>query len=93
MIQRGNEGLYHLWTGDKWATFDDPDINTIFDLMGVEPAHRVAMREYYSSQRIAPVDDYNSGQQQRSDRDRAVKDFTRVCEQTGLIDKLRKDKP
>jgi hypothetical protein len=23
--------------------------------------------------------------------DRAVKDFTRVCEQTGLIDKLRKE--
>jgi hypothetical protein len=34
---------------------------------------------------------YNSGQRQRSDRDRAVKDFTRVCEQTSLIDKLRKE--
>lgn len=34
---------------------------------------------------------YNAGQRQRSDRDRAVKDFTSVCEQTGLIDKLRKE--
>lgn len=80
MIWRDNEGLYRLWTGDKWATFDDPAIDDVFDLMGVEPPQRVAMREYYLSKRLPIVD-------------KAVADFARVCKQQGLDLDYERDKP
>lgn len=66
---------------------------------GIEPrfiyrgiARSTAETDYAYACHVAELSaQYNPGQQQRSNRDRAVKHFTRVCEQTGLIDKLRKE--